>query len=129
MLKLVGAAAVGALMALASPIPSIAQPGVPVVAAADTMNLSAGLRASKIIGAAVVNDANESVGKVDDVIITRDDRVVYAIVSVGGFLGVGSKLVAVKYDSLHPTVDNKGMVLPGATKESLKAQPGFTYTN
>ena len=65
----------------------------------------------------------------DDVIITRDDRVIYAIVSVGGFLGVGSKLVAVKYDTLHPTADNKGMVLPGATKESLKAQPAFTYTN
>jgi hypothetical protein len=35
--------------------------------------------------------------------------------SVGGFLGIGSKLVAVRYEDLQPTPDNKGFVLPGAS--------------
>ena len=56
------------------------------------------------------------------------------IVSVGGFLGMGTKLVAVPYtqlklgDTKNASSDNK-VVMPGATKESLKAQPEFKYTN
>jgi hypothetical protein len=56
------------------------------------------------------------------------------IVSVGGFLGMGTKLVAVPYaeltlgDTKNASSDNK-VVMPGATKESLKAQSEFHYTN
>jgi hypothetical protein len=54
--------------------------------------------------------------------------------TVGGFLGMGTKLVAVPYtqlklgDTKNASSDNK-VVMPGATKESLKAQPEFKYTN
>jgi hypothetical protein len=64
--------------------------------------------------------------KIDDLIVSQD-RKLFAIVSVGGFLGIGTKLVAVRYDDLRPTPDSKGFVLSGATKDSLKALPEFRY--
>ena len=58
----------------------------------DVTNVSTGYRGSKLVGAPVVNENNEKIGMVDDLIVSRTDKVVYAIVSVGGFLGVGDKL-------------------------------------
>ena len=49
------------------------------------------------------------------------------MLSVGGFLGMGTKFVVVPYNSLEVR-DNK-MVLTGATKESLKSLPAFKYGN
>jgi sporulation protein YlmC with PRC-barrel domain len=92
------------------------------------------VRASKLIGSSVYNDRNEKVGSVDDVVLGKDNKADAVIVSVGGFLGVETKLVAVPYsqlrlgDTKNASSDNK-VVMPGATKESLKAQPGFQYTN
>src|SRR5947209_6086174 len=63
------------------------------LARVDVVHLAAGYRASKIKGAAVYNNANEKIGTVDDLIITQNDRVLYAILSVGGFLGVGEDRV------------------------------------
>jgi sporulation protein YlmC with PRC-barrel domain len=92
----------------------------------DIANVAVGFRASKLVGAAVINDANEKIGTVDDLIVTRNDRVVYAILSVGGFLGVGDKLVAVPFAELELTEDK--IVLADATKESLKSLPKFKYS-
>jgi hypothetical protein len=47
------------------------------------------------------------------------------VLSVGGFLGVGTKYVVVRLSSLH-VQDNK-IVLPGATKDALTALPEFRY--
>ena len=55
------------------------------------------VRASKLIGAAVYNDRDEKVGSVDDVIMGKDNKADDVVVSVGGFLGMGNKLVAVPY--------------------------------
>jgi hypothetical protein len=54
-------------------------------------------------------------------------RVPYAILSVGGFLGMGTKYVVVPFNSLQ--MQDKKVVLPGATKEALKALPEFKYNN
>lgn len=89
-------------------------------------SLATGYRASKVIGSTVVNDANVNVGTIDDLIITATDKVPFAVLSVGGFLGIGSKYVVVSFGSLQ--VKNKQMVLPGATKEALIALPSFKYT-
>ncbi len=96
------------------------------VAKVDPSTVATGWRASKIIGSTVVNENNEKVGTVDDLILTADERVPYAILSVGGFLGIGSKLVAVPYLSLDTSQASK-TILPGATKESLTAAPEFKY--
>ena len=93
----------------------------------DPASLASGYRTSKVVGSAVFNETNESVGTIDDLIVTPGDKVPFAVLSVGGFLGMGTKYVVVPYSSLQVR-DNK-MVLVGATKESLKALPEFKYSN
>ena len=89
----------------------------------DPATLATGYRTSKVVGSTVVNEANETVGTIDDLIVTPTEKVPFAVLSVGGFLGMGSKYVVVPFSSLQ--VKNKQMVLPGATKNSLKALPEF----
>ena len=93
----------------------------------DVAKLSSGYRASKIIGTSVTNHDNDTIGKIDDLIVDPDDnKSAFVIVSVGGFLGMGTHLIAIPYDALRIT-DNK-IMLPGATKEQLKALPEFKYS-
>ena len=92
----------------------------------DVQTLAAGYRASKVIGSSVVNDANETIGKIDDLLVSSDGKRPYVVLSIGGFLGMGSHMVIVPYDSLKFT-DNK-VTLPGGTKEGLKMLPEFKYT-
>jgi sporulation protein YlmC with PRC-barrel domain len=91
----------------------------------DPASLATGYRASKLVGSTVVNDAGVSVGTISDLIITANQRVPFAVLSVGGFLGMDSKFVVVPFSSLR--VKGKKMVLPGATKKSLSALPEFKY--
>jgi sporulation protein YlmC with PRC-barrel domain len=91
----------------------------------DPASLATGYRTSKMVGSTVVNQANETVGTIDDLIVTPTEKVPFAVLSVGGFLGIGTKYVVVPFDSLQ--VKDKQMVLPGATKDSLKALPDFKY--
>jgi hypothetical protein len=120
-----GAAALAICAAMT--VPASAQGQQQTIMKVDVVKVSTGFRASKIIGANVINASNESIGKIDDVIISSDGKAPYAVVSVGGFLGMGSRLIAVPYELLR-MVDNK-VTLPGATKEQLKTLPEFKYTN
>ena len=91
----------------------------------DVQKLAAGYRSSKVVGSNVVNDANETIGKIDDLLVSRDGRQPYAVLSVGGSLGMGNRLVVVPYDLLK-FGDNK-VILPGGTKEGLKMLQEFKY--
>ncbi|MDR3440529.1 PRC-barrel domain-containing protein [Telmatospirillum sp.] len=91
----------------------------------DVLSLSAGYRASKIVGSNVVNDADETIGKIDDLLISPDGKQPFAVLSIGGFLGVGSHLVVVPYDTL--TFADKKVSLPGGTKEGLRLLPELKY--
>jgi hypothetical protein len=91
----------------------------------DVAKIANGYRSTKIVGSNVVNDAGDTIGKIDDLLIGRDDSVLYAIVSVGGFLGIGTKLVAVPFEQLQIGKDD--LVMPGGTKDQLKALPTFEY--
>src|SRR5664279_1756894 len=93
----------------------------------DPQSLATGYRTSKVVGSAVVNEANETVGTIDDLIVTPNEKVPFAVLSVGGFLGMGTKYVVVPYSALQ--VRDKNMVLPGATKDSLKGLPEFKYSD
>jgi PRC-barrel domain len=90
------------------------------------ITLATGYRVSKVVGSTVVNEANETVGKIDDLIVTTGDKIPYAILSVGGFLGMDKKHVVVPASSLE--VKDKHMMLRGATKASLKSLPDYSYT-
>ena len=80
-----------------------------------------------ILGQHVYNDKNERVGTVDDLIVTPDKALSYAIVNAGGFLGLAKHDVAIPV-SQFKLVDKK-LVLAGATKEALKASPEFQYAH
>ena len=86
------------------------------------------VRVSKVVGASVYNDQNQSVGSVDDLLMSDNDhKAATAVISVGGFLGMGSKLVSVPFDQLK--IENDKIVMPGATKASLEGMPEYHYTN
>jgi sporulation protein YlmC with PRC-barrel domain len=83
-----------------------------------------------LLGKTVVNDKNEKIGKVDDLIISpnKDSSLPaasFAIIGVGGFLGIGKRDVAIPMEQLK--VEDKQLALPGATKDTLKAMPPFVY--
>jgi sporulation protein YlmC with PRC-barrel domain len=87
-------------------------------------------RASKLIGMDVVNDKDQTIGKIDDILIGSNDKATAAVISVGGFIGIGAKLVAVPFDQLTPAPnDKKSLTMPNASKESLKSMPTFNYSN
>ena len=122
-------AAVAAATALAAPAFVLAQgtPQTVNLTKVDVIKVATGYRASKVIGASVVNEANDTVGKVDDVIIGQDGKSPFVVLSVGGFLGMGTKLIVLPYEQLKAT-GNK-LVLPGATKDALKDLPEFKYAS
>ena len=91
----------------------------------DSRTLREGRRASRLIGASVYSDSAETIGEVHDLLIPREGGPPVAIISVGGFLGIGAKLVAVPYDNLR--MGGSRWTLPGVTRESLNALPGFTH--
>jgi hypothetical protein len=118
--------ATGVALIAATAAPSFAADLTPQpVSQINVTTLADGFRSSKLVGAPVVNDADQSIGKIDDLLVGRGDKVLYAVVSVGGFLGVGSKLIAVPYSALR--IDAKNVVLPNGNKDQLKALPEFKY--
>lgn len=70
-----------------------------------------------LLGRAVANDGGEEIGRLDDLMM-QDDRLVFAVLSVGGFLGLGAHQVVVAFEDL--LIDDEAVVLPGATKAALK---------
>jgi hypothetical protein len=92
-----------------------------------TQAIAVGNRASKLIGASVHNEQDEKIGSIDDLIIAPDRSVSFAVVSVGGFLGLGGRLVAIPVEQLRAEAEKDRLVLPGATKEALAKLPEFKY--
>ena len=119
-------AAIGAATAFAAPALVLAQgtPQTVQLVKVDVVKVSTGYRASKVLGSAVVNEAGDTVG---EIIVGPDGKAPFVVLSVGGFLGVGDKLVALPYEQMR--TDGKKIVLPGATKDSLKALPEFKYSS
>jgi PRC-barrel domain len=78
-----------------------------------------------IIGTKVVNANNEHLGKIEDIVIdSRDNRVSYAILSFGGFLGVGDKHFAIPWKVIDFKPAQHSAVL-NVDKDRLKNAPGF----
>ena len=118
-----------------APAPPQTPPGVvgptpsPNLAVA-TVKLDQGARLSQVIGMAVHSATNlqsPQIGKVADLIMTEGNRVTICVIAVGGFLGMGAKLVAVPWPQLQMQPDASRVILPGATVETLNGMPTFIY--
>ena len=77
------------------------------------------------LGKAVYNENKKKVGTITDLLVAPDTSVAFVVIGAGGFVGLGKHNVAVRTSDLR--VDNGKFVLPGATKESLKAAPKLEY--
>ena len=109
--------------------PQVAHAQVVHIIEVDVKNVAQGYRASKLRGRDVVNDKNEDIGEIDDIIIGSDKKTLFAVLEVGGFLGLGGKLIAVSFDQLNLDPAGSKITLPGASKEALRALPIFKYSS
>lgn len=98
------------------------------VAAAEPRDVAAGWIAKRqVLGRPVYDDEAKAkgVGRIDDIIISPDKAGSNVIINAGGFLGVFKYDVAVPVAQLK-LIEGK-FVLPGATRDALKASPPFEY--
>jgi sporulation protein YlmC with PRC-barrel domain len=88
------------------------------------------VKGSTFIGADVENPQGQNLGDIKDIVIDRaSGRIAYAVVSFGGFLGMGEKLFAVPWGAFaQPKADKDKFVLD-VDKERLKNAPGFDHNN
>jgi sporulation protein YlmC with PRC-barrel domain len=87
------------------------------------------LSASTVSGDAVRNLSGEDLGKIEDIMLdVAAGRIAYAVLSFGGFLGMGDKLFAIPWDGLTLDAENKGFVLD-IPKARLENAPGFDKDN
>ena len=81
--------------------------------------------ASKIIGEMVINRQSENVGKILELVIDAgENRIVYAVLSFGGLLGLGNKLFAMPWEAFEFSSTENKLIL-NVDKERLKTAPGF----
>jgi len=87
------------------------------------------IRGNTFIGADVQNPQGQNLGDIKDIVIDRTSgRMAYAVVSFGGFLGMGEKLFAVPWGAFSQKADKDTFVLD-VDKERLKNAPGFDAHN
>jgi sporulation protein YlmC with PRC-barrel domain len=91
-------------------------------------------RASKVVGLSVYNDNNEKIGSINDLLMDKSGNVKAAVIGVGGFLGMGSHLVAVSFDQIKfsseplPSATASNTSPPGANRPSSTTTTGSTAT-
>lgn len=77
----------------------------------------------------MVNSEGEDLGKIEELMIDLDaGRIAYAVLSFGGFLGLGDKLFAIPWSALAVDTVEKKLIL-NVSKELLKQAPGFDKGN
>ena len=122
--QLVSGLAVVSLLLTALPQPASAEQVALIKV--DVGAVAEGYRVSKMMGVNVKNDDGETIGEINDFIVDKK-KVLFAILEVGGFLGIGEHLVAVPYESLALNETGTEIRLPGATKAELEKLKEFTY--
>ena len=85
------------------------------------------LRADKLKGKNVETPSGDKLGDIDEVVIDpQNGRIAYVVLSVGGFLGIGDRLVAVPWEAIKiERKDNKDRLTLAATKDKLEKAPQF----
>ena len=95
----------------------------------DIKAVARGFRVSSLLGSDVYNETDEDIGTLDDLVIDQDrpEHVSFAILEVGGFLGLAARRVAIEFGalSLRDSSGDVKIVLPGANKSSLEKLPEF----
>lgn len=96
---LVGSALLASAAFAQSPTATTTTPAAAPVTASDS-TYHGNWRASKVVGLNVYNEANESLGSINDLLTDKEGNIKAVVIGVGGFLGVGERLIAVPYDKI-----------------------------
>jgi hypothetical protein len=83
-----------------------------------------GYRAETLKLKPVVNDKNETIGRINDFIFGKDGNI-YVVLAVGDFTGVGGHLIAIPFRSLKLDDPSGDIVLPGVSRAALEKLPVF----
>jgi sporulation protein YlmC with PRC-barrel domain len=110
-----------------APAASFAQASAPAMTPAERHDWESTHRVSKILGTEVRTKFGEKVGDIRDIVVDDRGAIRLAIVSTGGFLGVGDRLHAVPWDLLTPGPKDDRIL--DIDKARLQAAPGFTSRN
>jgi sporulation protein YlmC with PRC-barrel domain len=89
------------------------------------------LAKDRLLGVNVHDKDGKVIGDIEDLVVDHDNKIIGAIIGVGGLLGVGEKKVAVSLPSLSIESTDKGIVItmPAATKDALTAAPAYKRTS
>ena len=107
-----------------SAVPALAQADAPTMTPAERHDWERTHRVSRIIGSDVHNKAGDKIGEIKDVVVDDKGGIRLAIVSTGGYLGVGERLHAVPWEAM--TLGPKDDRVVDIDKTHLRAAPGFT---
>jgi sporulation protein YlmC with PRC-barrel domain len=80
-----------------------------------------------ILGKAVRSSAGEDMGRLVDVVVDREGQARAAVIDFGGFLGVGSRKIAVDWKALHfsPSDPQGSTITLALTRDQVKAAPEY----
>lgn len=118
-------AALSILLLAMSPLMSRAQ-SVEVLKV-DITAVAQGYRVSSLLGRDVINEQNEEIGEIDDFVIGRD-RVLFVILEVGGFLGIGAHLIAMPAGAIDMETVKGKIRIKSASRSQLQKMPQFNYS-
>jgi sporulation protein YlmC with PRC-barrel domain len=95
-----------------------------------TQNADGSLNASKVVGLAVVNNADESIGKISEVLLDKNGKVAGVVVDVGGFLGIGTHPVKLSWNQVKViSKDGSAQAVVNMDKAALKQMPEYKASN
>jgi sporulation protein YlmC with PRC-barrel domain len=103
----------------------------PSTGSVSNVSFNGNWRASKVVGLNVYNEQNENVGAINDLLMDKSGNVKAAVISVGGFLGMGSRYVAIAFDKIK--FSDQPVAYTGASNAPAPAaggtaRPGSTTT-
>ncbi len=121
---LLGVALSAATVLTANAQTAAPQPSAPAAASAPAVAEAPAVAGRSLVGMKVQTEDNAHIGRINNVVVNKDGHVDYAVVKVGGFLGLGSKKVTVAWNELRVD-EQRGVVKVGKTKDQLMSEPEF----
>lgn len=113
-----------ALAVVAAPLTARAQ--TVGIVRVDVVAVGKGYQVSQLLGRDVINEQSEEIGEIDDFIIGRD-QVLFVVLEIGGFLGLGGHLVALPATSIDMETVKGKIRIKSATRSELQKMPEFKY--
>jgi sporulation protein YlmC with PRC-barrel domain len=123
---LVASALLATVASAQTPTATTDRNGAAPPASASSSSYQGEWRASKVVGLGVYNDNNESIGTINELLMDKSGNVKIAVLSVGGFLGVGSHYVAIPYEKLKFV--NEPVAYTGASNAPANRPASSTTT-